>query len=93
MNNSFEQRQKKSEQIFRNTGIQIVTGNSVILALPMKKEYLKKKVEECISNVEKLSEVRKHELQSSYAAFTNSVQSQWTYFQRVLYDDGISFQK
>ncbi len=83
----------KAKSVFKDTEIHVtVEGDrhlgAVLGSEAFKQEYVKRKVEGWIKDINELAEVAKEEPQIAYSAFTKGLSSRWCYVQRTV--EGIS---
>lgn len=74
--------------VFRDTGVQIVTGHRFLGGFVGTEEgklrYLEQKIDGWMSSVKKLAVAGESHPQSAYGAFTKSLQNRWSFVQRVV---------
>jgi hypothetical protein len=81
--------EERAKQLFgHRLGVNVVSGQRFLggfIGNPTEKElFVKKKVANWSAHVEKLARVAASQPQAAFAALTKSLQSEWTYCQRVI---------
>ena len=84
-----------AEKLFNDFGIKIVTHQRMLGGVigdnAGKELYVKAKIAKWVENVQQLSRFATVQPQAAYAALTKSLQSEWSYFHRVVPDCTIFF--
>ena len=79
----------EAHEVFARSGIQISTTGvrhmgAVIGSECYKEEYVSKKVEKWIQDIEQLAQIAKDEPQAVLSSYTKAVSHRWTYVQRTI---------
>ena len=87
------QHEAEAIKIFKGTGVQITTEGQSYLGAAIgstsfKNEYVSTKVQQWVSELEKLAEIAKMEPQLAYAAYTFGLSKRWMFVMRTM--DNIS---
>ena len=80
-----------AEEIFKDTGVQITCEGKKHLGAALgskcfKKDFITKKVDEWVKDIELLSTIAESQPQLAYAAFTKGLAHRWLYYMRTLED-------
>ena len=86
-----------ADQLFKGTGVKISTSGekhlgATIGSKKFRKEYISKKVQSWIEDVQELSRIAKDEPQAAYSCYVNAISRRWSYFQRTIPDISDEFQ-
>ena len=84
-----ETAEAKAREIFEGSGVQITTQGerhmgAVIGSQQFKEEYVSRKVEKWVQDIEELSSIAKAEPQAAYSVYTKAICHRWTYVQRTI---------
>jgi len=83
-----EQFRAEAEAVFRDLGVQVVTGNrylgGFIGDIPGQNSYITSKVQKWLGHIKVLSGAAATQPQLAYAAFTKSLQHEWAFLMRVI---------
>ena len=78
---------ERAKELFKGTGITIVEGHrnlgGLVGSQEFKEEAASEKVSEWVAQVQLLSEIAQTQPHAAMAAFTHSLQHQWTHFMRT----------
>ena len=83
------QHEKEAQMIFKGTGIKITTEGqrylgSAVGSASFKNNYVSTKVDQWISELEKLTEIAKSEPQLAYIAYTFGLSKRWMFLMRTM---------
>ena len=78
-----------ANEVFAGTGVTIGTEGerhlgAVVGSVEFKEEYVSKKIEKWVKDVEQISEIAKEEPQIAFAAFTKALCMRWCFVQRTI---------
>ena len=79
-----ERFEANAKAIFGKSGIKIFTSGERHMGAVIGDDYVSKKVEKRVHDIEQLSTINKDESQTALSSFTSAISHSWTYVQRTV---------
>ena len=92
-----ENYKQKAQEIFGASGITITTSGerhmgAVVGSVQHKEDYVSKKVEKWVQDIDQLTNIAKDEPQAALSSFTKAISHRWTFVQRTIPNTGHLFE-